>query len=235
MIQCLMIGILIRYSVLLFSVQAFHQRIFVKELCFYGKTVFSSRHHPRLGDSYLYCISDKERQSYRNELYKTDNVDDLKENLQYFRQYASKGIDSFRKGNLKEALDYLEMAKNQNSSQPLIQRGVLLYISGDYHLSVDQLQKDIEILESSKMYKASDLRLWLSACYNKLGDNASAIKALDLKNEASNLISEERYLLNSTLHFYGGERQLGDIMEIVDGTEKKDLSGNRFFGNFYLG
>ena len=119
------------------------------------------------------------------------------------------------------------MAKSWNYSQPLVQRGIVLYIVENYEEAVKQLRQDINILESSKVFKASDLRLWLSACYNKLGMADEALKALDLDNSESHLVYEERYLLNNTLYFYAGQRELSSIMDITEREGKQDFSGKK--------
>ena len=157
------------------------------------------------------------------------------EGLRYFREYTRRGMERFMQNDLEGALLDFERAMKSNSSQPLMQRGIALYCAGHYQNASIQLLKDIEILEHSKLFKASDLRIWLSATYNKLGEKEKAIHALDNSYLTPTGLVEQRFIINCTLSFFAGEKTLEDMLTILDEQDEKDVFGHRFFGNFYLG
>ena len=154
------------------------------------------------------------------------------EGLRYFREYTRRGMERFMQNDLEGALLDFERAMKSNSSQPLMQRGIALYCAGHYQNASIQLLKDIEILEHSKLFKASDLRIWLSATYNKLGQKDKALRALDNSYLTPTGLVEQRFIINCTLAFFAGEKTLEDMLTVQD---EKDIFGHRFFGNFYLG
>lgn len=159
----------------------------------------------------------------------------LNEDLRYYREYVKRGMKRFMDRDFLGATADFDRAKGFNGSQPLIQRGILLYCTGNYEASAGQFSDDIKILEGTKMVKASDLRLWRSACYNKLGNFEKSFDSLDLQNRLCYGNFEQRYIINQTLHFFGQERSIDDMLEIVGTADERDFSGVRFFGNFYLG
>lgn len=166
-----------------------------------------------------------------------DEVDfsNMEQGLRYFREYAKRGMKRFRERDIVGSLADFDRASMANSSQPLVQRGIALYCAGHYLNASLQLERDIEILEGSKTFKASDLRIWRSASLNKLGRKEEAIKALDHSYLATSGLMEQRFIINSTLSFYAGETSLEDMMGIIGDTDERDVFGFRFFGNFYLG
>ena len=56
----------------------------------------------------------------------------LEDKLKYFREYTKRGLLRFKERNLDGALSDFNRALQADSSQPLIQRGVVLYIMGNY-------------------------------------------------------------------------------------------------------
>ena len=52
----------------------------------------------------------------------------LQVGLQSFRENSRKGIESFQQGKLEDAISYLNKAVEANSTQPLQQRGLILYL-----------------------------------------------------------------------------------------------------------
>lgn len=171
-------------------------------------------------------------------IYDDDNEEDFSgvgEGLRYFREYAKRGIKRFRERDIEGCLADFDRATNSNSSQPLIQRGIALYCAGHYLNASVQLERDIAIIEGSKTFKASDLRIWLSACFNKLDRKEDAIAALDHSYLSTSGLIEQRFIINSTMSFFAGEMPLDDIMGLIGETDERDVFGFRFFGNFYLG
>ena len=121
-------------------------------------------------------------------------LDALSPEAEKFMQYATSGMDKFKQGNLDAAIADMDIAMSSNSSQPLQQRGMLLYIAGRYAEAAEQLMHDIDRIEHVKFYKADEIRLWCSACYHKQGLTEQALEVLDLddkiatvKNHLANL------------------------------------------------
>lgn len=166
----------------------------------------------------------------------SSTFDSLSDELQYFREYMKRGMNRMKDRNLDGALSDFNRALNMNTSMPIVQRGIVLYILGDYKAAEKQFDSDILLLESMKTEKASDLRLWRSACYNKMNQTADAKWAIDMYVPEQGL-QEPRYLMNLTLGFYAGKRELFDVLEVIDRAEenKIDFVGAQFYGNFYLG
>ena len=175
---------------------------------------------------------------YNPNVYDDDGEDDfssVETGLRYFREYAKRGMKRFRDRDIEGSLADFDRAVSSNSSQPLIQRGIALYCAGQYQNASEQLERDIAILEGSKTFKASDLRIWLSASLNKQNRKDDAIAALDHSYLSTTGLVEQRFIINSTLSFYAGEMPLEDMMTIIGDTDERDVFGFRFFGNFYLG
>jgi hypothetical protein len=175
---------------------------------------------------------------YNPNIYDDDNEEDfstVEEGLRYFREYAKRGLKRFRDRDIVGCLSDFDRAANANSSQPLVQRGIALYCAGHFQNASLQLERDIAIIEGSKTFKASDLRIWLSASLNKLGRKEDAVKALDHSYLATSGLAEQRFIINCTLSFYAGEMPLDDLLGIIGETDERDVFGFRFFGNFYLG
>jgi len=154
--------------------------------------------------------------------------------LRYYREYAKRGIKRFMERNLQGALDDFDRAMQSNDSQPLMQRGITLYLLDRYAEAASQLQRDVELIEKPKVSKASDLRLWLCACLNKLGQLEEARAVLEVLELPPSGLIENRFLMNATLEFYAGQKSLEDMLEIIGATDEKDTFGTRFYGNFYL-
>ena len=55
------------------------------------------------------------------------------------------------------------------SSQPLQQRGILLYCMGRHEAAAAQLAGDVLKLEKMRVCKAAELRLWHCAALRQLG------------------------------------------------------------------
>jgi tetratricopeptide (TPR) repeat protein len=175
---------------------------------------------------------------YNPNIYDDDNEEDfssVEEGLRYFREYAKRGLKRFRDRNIEGCLADFDRAANANSSQPLVQRGIALYCAGRYEDASLQLEKDIAMIEGSKAFKASDLRIWNSASLNKLGRKEDAIRALDHTYLTTTGLVEKRFIINCTMSFYANEMPLDDMMEVIGSTDERDVFGFRFFGNFYLG
>lgn len=88
------------------------------------------------------------------------------------------GIREFQLGNFTSAAALFDEAAGLQLNQPIVQRGVTLYLLGRYDDALTQLMTDTERLEKLKLFKASDLRLWMSACCNKLKLQDYAIQVL---------------------------------------------------------
>lgn len=165
-----------------------------------------------------------------------ESLNKMDDSYKSFREYTKRGITRFQNGDLTGAITDMNRAMIvSNSSQPLQQRGILLYIAGDYEGAKDQLLGDIKKFEKMQLYKASELRLWCSACYNKLGDRESAMKALDLDNDLCLPLQMQSSLVNNTLLLYGQRMPLEDVLEQIGSADEKDLYGLRYYGNFYIG
>lgn len=160
----------------------------------------------------------------------------LKPSMIEYRECVKKGMNSFINGNLEESLEYFDQAALVNSSQPIAQRSFALYTAERYNDAIIQLKNDIELIEDMKLFKATDLRLLLSACYNKINDKESARKCVDAYDEDPNGISEDRGLWKDLLLFYSGDDgKLSDLMETIGGYGENELNSGLFFGNFYIG
>jgi len=164
-----------------------------------------------------------------------DLLNKMDDKSKSFHEYTKRGITRFQSGDLAGAITDMSNAIASNSSQPLQQRGILLYIAGDYEGAKDQLRGDITKFEKMQLYKASELRLWCSACYNKLGDHDAAIRVLDLDNDLCLPLQMQSSLVNNTLLLYGQRMPLEDVLEQIGSADEKDLYGLRYYGNFYLG
>lgn len=90
------------------------------------------------------------------------------------------GIKEFQTGNLSSAMEMFDKAAQLQLNQPIVQRGVTLYLLERYEEALNQFMTDTERLEKLKLFKASDLRLWMSACCNKLNLVDYAIQVLGL-------------------------------------------------------
>lgn len=55
------------------------------------------------------------------------------------------------------------------------------------------------------------------------------------KGGSYSALVEERFLLNSTLSFFAGQKTTEDMLELIGASDERDVMGARFFGNFYLG
>lgn len=163
-----------------------------------------------------------------------DGIDD---SLSKFYASAKAGIQALVQHDLPGAVGHFDVAAQQNSSQPLVQRGIALYLLGRYEEAARQLQKDIARLEHKKLYRAADMRLWLSASLNRLGRTDEARKCLglgDVADDGSRVV-ESRFLLQIVLAFYAGDVDLTDILAVIGRVDEADFTGTIFYGNFYLG
>ena len=155
--------------------------------------------------------------------------------LRDFREYGNTALQLFKNRDIKGAINSFQQAAMSNSSQPLAQLGICYYCEERFDDAVKQLDKDIKLIEKSKQFKASDLRLWLSAAYNRLGKKDDAYYALDLNNINVPGVYEQRLLMNYTLNFFGESLLLDDMLDYIGQADEKDFEGRRFYGNFYLG
>lgn len=160
----------------------------------------------------------------------------------FFKEYAQRGLKAFRETNdLKETLEFFDKAKDMNCGkrpQPFSQRGIMLYIANRFEEAEAQLSQDITLIEEAKIFKATDLRLWRSACLHKLGRKEEAITCLDVDNDDPSGMVEDKYLMVQLLNFYADKKTLEETMEsigLVENTDIKDLIKTSFYGNFYLG
>jgi len=189
----------------------------------------------KLYDARLACVAGEkceQKGQYKDHEIDIENLDD---GLRYYREYVKRGMKRFMARDLVGAETDFNRAREFNNSQPLMQRGVVLYINGKYEEAEMQFKEDTEKIENLKLLKASDFRIWWAASLYKCGKKENAVRALDLRNEQSHTLREDKYLMNNTLHFYGQERSLDDMMTIVGNVDEKDMMGHSFFGNFYLG
>ena len=163
-----------------------------------------------------------------------DGIDD---SLSKFYSSAKAGIQALVQHDLPGAMVHFDAAALQNSSQPLVQRGIALYLLGRYDDAARQLQKDIARLEHKKLYRAADMRLWLSASLNKLGREKEAKKCLGLSDVADDgsRVVESRFLLQNVLAFYAGDVDLTEILAVIGRVDESDFTGTVYYGNFYLG
>lgn len=173
-----------------------------------------------------------------NQIYNEDDnekLNDVGQSLQYFREYVKRAINRFQNGDLENALKDMDRAKAMNTTQILPQRGIMLYINSNYSEAIIQLLNDISKFEEMKLYKASELRIWCSACYNKLNQSDNAIRILDLDHQCGIPTITQSILINNTLSFYAQTLSLEDLLEQIGQVDEKDIYGLRYYGNFYLG
>ena len=166
-----------------------------------------------------------------------NEIDDgtLDGNLRYFREYAKRGMNRMKIGNLTGAILDFDRAVQADSSQIFVQRGILLYLLGNYTEAGKQIDIDIQKIEKYKGNKASDLRLWRAACLNKLQLQNEAKQAIVAYLPSEDLY-EPRYWMNNTLKYYEHKIELTDILEMIESTsDKRDVAGMNFYTNFYLG
>jgi hypothetical protein len=156
-------------------------------------------------------------------------------NSKLFLEHARRGLDQFKSRDLKSSISSLQRAREVNSTQPLGQLGIFLYIDEQYESAASQLSSDAKKVEEGKQYKATDYRIWWSACLRKQGKLRDAIDCLDLNNVAVPDFIEERLLMNYTLSFFAEKKNLDEMMLFIGNADEKDFTGRNFFGNFYLG
>ena len=162
------------------------------------------------------------------------NILGVNENTRYFREYASRGLEKFKKGDLDGSIQDLRKARDADSRQPLMQLGIFLYINGNYEDAEKQLMKDIITIENARINKASELRIWRSASLSKLGNTREAKQILNepvTKNFTA--MNEDRYIMNITMGLFNGDIGLESIMQLIESSEERDASGFRFYGNLY--
>jgi tetratricopeptide (TPR) repeat protein len=156
------------------------------------------------------------------------DVDDdaalLEENLRYYNEYMKRGLKRIQERNIQGALKDFTRAIKYSSEQPAIQLGVLRYCLGDYEGAVLQLKNDITILEKKKICKASELRLFCSASYNKMNQREQAIEILDNSGFAE--LKESRRFMKMFLDFYSEELPLNEILTDMTQTDEKDSTGD---------
>lgn len=152
-----------------------------------------------------------------------------------FREYVREGIQKLLDGDVIGSVTAWDNAARCNSSQPLQQRGIVLYCVGRFDCAEQQLKEDIRKFEIMKVSKASELRIWRSAALNKLGRFEEAKKVLDVNNLAGISVASQSKFVNATLSFFYGETPVEDMISITGNPAEKDLSGNYFYGNFFLG
>jgi len=86
----------------------------------------------------------------------------------YAYTWARTGMDKFKQGDILGAADAFDKAVAESPTILLPQRAIALYCIGRYKDAASQLQGDVHRTEALRLYKATDLRLWLAACYFKL-------------------------------------------------------------------
>jgi tetratricopeptide (TPR) repeat protein len=152
-----------------------------------------------------------------------------------FYDCARDGMEHFKCGELKKAIESFNEATSQSTMQPLPQRGIALYCNDQYKEAAEQFQRDVELCEKQRLQKAAELRLWHSACLNKVGDTKIAIDALDLNNDANLPQHTQGALTNRTLLFFGDQLPVTSVKTMIDNVDEKDSMGVFFHGNFLLG
>ena len=152
-----------------------------------------------------------------------------------FRTFVREGIQKLLDGDVVGSVTAWDNAARCNSTQPLQQRGIVLYCIGRFDCAEQQLKEDIRKFEMMKISKASELRLWRSAALNKLGRFEEAKRALDVNNLAGISIATQSKFVNATLSFFNGEITVEDMISFTGNPSEKDLSGNYFYGNFFIG
>ncbi len=83
--------------------------------------------------------------------YEEFGSDNVKVGLQYYRQHAKAGMKCFMEHNIDGAINEFDKAILANSSQPLVQRGIALYLMGRYEDAIEQLRKDVELTENKNV------------------------------------------------------------------------------------
>ncbi len=156
------------------------------------------------------------------------------DNMRRFYEIAQFGLQLFKDGDLTGAISTLQQAANVNSTQPLGQLGILLYLNEEYQEASEQLNRDVKKIEARKLMKATEFRLWQCAALMQLKQTKDAILALDLNGWNTPGIFEDRLLMNRTLHFFGGDASIEELLSIIGSADERDFSGRSFFGNFYL-
>ena len=172
--------------------------------------------------------------SIRNDMYFVDE-EGSELSLNSFRNYVKDGLKKFLEGDIQGSVKELDRASLCNSSQPLQQRGIILYCVGRYDCAEKQLNDDIAKFESMRFSKASELRIWRSAALNKLNRREEAKQALDINNRIGISVITQSRFVNSTLSFFHGDLPLEEMISLTGNPSEKDLSGNNFFGNFFIG
>ena len=152
-----------------------------------------------------------------------------------FRSYAKHGMQKFREGNLKSALDCMNRAALASSSQPLQERAIMLYCAGQFEEAAAQFCADVDKLERMKVYKATEMRLWHASSLNKLGRYDEAIVALDADCRTN--ISSVAMQMNSTIEFFAGRIPVEQMLGIIGAAEENQqwIRRIQFMGNFYIG
>lgn len=168
---------------------------------------------------------------------KGDGQDILKpitqDGLREFRAHASAGMQFMMDGDLNQALDCFDDAKNANTTQLLIQRGMTQFLLGNYEEAASQFKQDVDYMENKnlKLFKATDARLWWSASLRALDREVEAKDALDVYNDE---LEETRYLMQVLLRYYHGDAPLEELMQVIGDADDRDVLGNNYYGNFYL-
>lgn len=159
--------------------------------------------------------------------------------LTLFREYAKRGMKRFREGDLDGAIDDMNNAAATNISQPLQQRAIMLYCSGQFEDAAAQFRNDIALMEHMKVCKAVELRIWLSACLNRMNQKDEAVRVLDADNLLGIPVTMQSALINNTVNFFAGRKPLEEMLELIGvasmDTQRRDMMGTQFFGNFFLG
>lgn len=173
----------------------------------------------------------------RNELEKKQ-TEKLSESMRGFRDEARQGIAHVLEGSLSLAIGAFDRAAAFNTSQLLPQRGILAYCVGDYEKAVEQLSRDIYIMEKPKVTKATELRLWLSVALMQLGKDELALSTIDVNDTLSLPVRGQSLFLNQTCEFFSNMIPMEDLLDFIDQRsmrDTQDVAGIRFYGNMYLG
>jgi hypothetical protein len=180
-------------------------------------------------------IQEKLRRKNDNDAYEDHEKNIIgSDNIKNFREYVKNGLEKFKNNDINGSINDLIKARNYDNKQPLMQLGIFLYINQQYEEAEKQLFNDIMIIENAKISKASELRLWRCASLTKLNKLNDAKKILNepITKNLTN-INEDRYIMNITMNLFNNNINLEKIMELIENRNEYDITGFRFYGNFY--
>ena len=131
-------------------------------------------------------------------------------------------------GDLNQALVCFDDAKNANTTQLLIQRGMTQFLLGNYEEAASQFKQDVDYMENKnlKLFKATDARLWWSAF-------ACPRREVEAKMRwtYNDELEETRYLMQVLLRYYHGDAPLEELMQVIGDADDRD-GGNNTMGTY---